>query len=361
MQATRESESIASQYTALVESVALAESEERAIIAGSGQRPAAMLSGLVTNDLAPLDAGRAVYALALTPKARPIADMRIVPADTLWLDTPAACVGQLLEHLAKYVPPRFASFDRSSDVARLSLVGPSAGEAVHLALRALGWARAEEGPASPLEPLEVVRWTDETSGSTVFVVGREKIEGPGQDLYIPRSILPPAQEALEKAVRRAGGTVASAAACDIWRVERGVPAFGLDFGPDNLPQETGLEDRAISYEKGCYTGQEVVARIHYRGHVNRRLCGLSLTSHSTLAEATPAAMPDAAGAPLEFGAGLYRGDRSVGRITTSVRSPRFGPIALGYVRHEIEPGESLSLEPDGNARVRVHALPFTST
>jgi folate-binding protein YgfZ len=350
MHATQEQDSVETQYGALVEHVALLEGGGRSIVVGSGDRPVAMLNGLVTNDLARLESKRAVYALALTPKGRPIAEMRIVPAGALWLDTPAACLDLLLAHLARYVPPRFAKFEHAVDVGRLSLVGPRAGEALDAALDVLGWTCTGGDATTPVEPLEVAALTGMTSGSTAFVVRREAIEGPGFDLYFPLENLPTARKALVAAVRSEGGTVAGHAAYEIWRVERGIPVFGFDFGPDNLPQETGLDERAISYEKGCYTGQEVVARIHYRGHVNRLLRGLSLSSNSLAARAS-----------LEPGASLYRDDRSVGDITTAVHSPRFGAIAIGYVRREIEPSEWLGLEPGEENRVQVHALPFTNT
>jgi folate-binding Fe-S cluster repair protein YgfZ len=99
-----------------------------------------------------------------------------------------------------------------------------------------------------------------------------------------------------------------------------------------------LEADAISYDKGCYLGQEVVARVHFRGHVNRRLCGLAF--------GTDGAVP---------GDALYEGEKEVGRVTSAVRSPEFGPIGLGYVRREIEPPAELSRAGGG---VSVIGLPF---
>jgi folate-binding protein YgfZ len=112
----------------------------------------------------------------------------------------------------------------------------------------------------------------------------------------------------------------------------------------NLAQETGLED-AISYDKGCYLGQEVVARVHFRGHVNRRLMGLRFGRE-----------------PAASGAHLLRGEKRVGEVTSSVDSPAFGPIGLGYVRREIEASTRLRWsEGERDGEVVVQALPFRAT
>ncbi len=124
-----------------------------------------------------------------------------------------------------------------------------------------------------------------------------------------------------------------------------IPRYGVDYDLENLPQETGLTGRMVNFEKGCYTGQEVVARIHYRGHVNRRLVGLS--------------RPDEA--PIATGTELFDGDRRVGGVTSATTSPQFGSIALGMVRREVEPGARLSTSAGGERTVEVHTLPFTHT
>jgi folate-binding protein YgfZ len=126
----------------------------------------------------------------------------------------------------------------------------------------------------------------------------------------------------------------------IWetlRVEAGRPAFGIDMDEDTLPVEAGIHPRAIDYDKGCYTGQEVIVRIRDRGHVNRHLRGLRLGD----------APPSARGA--ELFAPSIRGDAVVGAVTSAVRSPRVGEtIGLGYVRREIEPGQEVRVAgPDG--------------
>ncbi len=115
------------------------------------------------------------------------------------------------------------------------------------------------------------------------------------------------------------------------RVEWGVPRCGIDIDEGNLAQETGLEREAISYEKGCYLGQEVVARIHFRGHVNRCLRKLRFT-RSAAADSQDGELPPT-------GAALHHEEKQVGHVTSAVLSPRLGPIGLGYLRRELTLGE----------------------
>ena len=119
--------------------------------------------------------------------------------------------------------------------------------------------------------------------------------------------------------------------------------YGTDFGPGNLPQETGLTERVVSFDKGCFTGQEVVARIHYRGHVNQRLMGLQAPGSQ----------------PLEPATELFSEGRAVGRITSPVESPRFGPIAIGMIRREVDPGALLEVSQATEPDIKVRNLPFT--
>jgi folate-binding protein YgfZ len=126
------------------------------------------------------------------------------------------------------------------------------------------------------------------------------------------------------------------------RVEAGVTGFGREINGEEFPQEARL-DEAVDYEKGCYLGQETVARIHYRGQVNRLLSGL----RSEML--------------LTAGAKLISSDKAVGQVTSAVVSPRLGPIALGYVRRqESEAGAALEVRADGAdlGTARVVSLPF---
>ena len=124
------------------------------------------------------------------------------------------------------------------------------------------------------------------------------------------------------------------------RIESGRPRLGLDMDGETIPEEAGLNDRAIDFEKGCYVGQETVARLHYRGKPNRHLRGLRLS------------------APAERGETLRLGDREVGRLGSSCVSPTLGPIALAIVRREASPGDTVAVG-DGDATAEVVELPFS--
>ena len=290
-----------------------------------------MLAGLVSNDIASLTPPAAQYAFVLNAKGRPIADPRVILlSDQIVLDIASASVPALFEHLGRFLPPRFAKLTEASELTRLSLLGPGA-EGV------LAGLIPDVKPAG-LPPLGVAVMG---APAPVVVGRREAIEGPGFDLYGDFGQGSLAND-LREAVLQASGSAVSEEAYDIWRVERGIPVYGPDISLENLPQETGQEERAISLTKGCYTGQEVVARIHYRGHVNRVLRGLRCPG------------------PLAAGMELQAAERRAGHVTSAVASPSFGHIALGYVRREIEPGAALAGPAPSESPIQVVELPFVS-
>jgi folate-binding protein YgfZ len=327
------------RHHARVESVGLLDESTRAILEISGDHAVDMLHGLLTNDVKRLSARQGLYAFMLTPKGRPVAEMRLLRLGTaFWMDMPASCLDSGLAHLRKYLPPIYARFD-VTDTCRLGVVGPLAAVAID------SWAGASvtEG----LDPLEFHPF--EVEGREVLVARREVIEGPGFDLYVSAEDREDVRSGLAAAVSELRGGAVGPEAWEILRVERGIPVFGRDFSQEDLAQETGQDSRAISFDKGCYTGQEVVARIHFRGHVNRILRGFRLLDPS----ADPSRAPT-----LTAGRPLFEGDRERGLITSPVHSPRFGHIALGLARTEIEPGRRLSLEPSGPEVVEISELPF---
>ena len=130
----------------------------------------------------------------------------------------------------------------------------------------------------------------------------------------------------------------SEAAAEIIRVERGRPRYGVDLDESVIPQEAGLNERAVNFEKGCYVGQETVARLFYRGKPNRHLRGLRLSE------------------PVESGTVLRLGEREVGKVGSSVVSPTYGPIALAIVRREAAPGDDVAAGEAATATVV--ELPF---
>src|ERR671910_678266 len=146
-------------------------------------------------------------------------------------------------------------------------------------------------------------------------------------------------EPVAAALIAAGAVPAGEDAAEVRRVETGRPRYGIDLDAGVIPQEAGLNERAVSFEKGCYVGQETVARLHFRGKPNRHLRGLRLT------------------APASPGAALRLGEKEVGRVGSAVVSPRFGPIALALVRREASVGDTLAVGEDG-VTAEVIELPF---
>jgi folate-binding protein YgfZ len=144
---------------------------------------------------------------------------------------------------------------------------------------------------------------------------------------------------LRTALESLGALAVSDAVAECLRIEHGRPRYGVDLDDTVIPQEAGLNERAVSFTKGCYVGQETVARLFYRGKPNRHLRGLR------------AATPVAAGDEL-----LY-GERVVGRVTSAVVSPRLGPIALAFVRREAAPGSTVTVG-QGAVAAEVVELPF---
>jgi folate-binding protein YgfZ len=148
-----------------------------------------------------------------------------------------------------------------------------------------------------------------------------------------------ATDAVRSALEAAGAVPVSEEAAEILRVESGRPRYGIDLDDKVIPQEAGLNERAVSFTKGCYVGQETVARLHYRGKPNRHLRVLELS------------------APAETGAELKLGEKVVGRLGSVAISPRFGPIGLALVRREAAPGDDLTVG-DGGMTATVAEPPF---
>jgi folate-binding protein YgfZ len=181
--------------------------------------------------------------------------------------------------------------------------------------------------------------TTSVNSRPVRVVRSPDFGVPGFDLMTEAADA----DAVFDALLHAGALAVGLTAADIARVEAGRPEWGIDMDDATIPQEANLEElHAISYTKGCYTGQEVVARVHFRGHVNRHLRGLM------------------ADQPMPPRASLMSSERAdVGEVRSSVVSPRFGPIALAMVRREVALGDEVMVRTGDHEHVaRVFSLPF---
>ncbi|HEU0014872.1 MAG TPA: aminomethyltransferase family protein [Longimicrobium sp.] len=331
------------EYRAVREGAGIAARDDRARIRLWGRDPVRMVQGLITNDLAKAPAGRAVYAAMLTAKGRMIADLRTVRRETaegpeVLLDLPREGLEATREHLKKFVPPMFARWAEATDaLAELGVYGPRAAEVLGRALGAPPPALDEDDVAEP-----------EFAGTRLVVIGTREAGGePGFDVLVPAEQAEALWTALLDAGGDAGARPVGFGALETLRIEAGRPRYGVDMTEETIPTEAyesaGLLSRAISFTKGCYTGQEVIVRIAHRGHVNRHLRGLLLGDAPTPAPRTPLLH-------VETG-------KEVGWTTSAAESPLLGQtIALGYVRREVEPGSRVRV--GAGAEAEVAQLPF---
>jgi tRNA-modifying protein YgfZ len=307
----------AREYEVLTTGCAVVDRSERGKLALTGSEAKSFLQGQVTQDVEALEPGRGAYAVFLTPKGKMLGDLRVLDAGPeLLLD----CERLALQDLFNLIRRAKIGYDvelhkRTLERGLLSLAGPRA--------RDVAAAFVPRPPAAEHEHLAAagVRWI-------------------ATDLGVDALCEAAQTDALREQLVAAGAQPVSAEAAEIVRVERGRPRFGVDLEPEAvIPQEAGLNDRAVSFTKGCYVGQETVARLFYKGRPNRHLRGLR-----------PAA-------PVPSGSVVRDGERELGRVGSSVISPRLGPIALALVRREAGPGAEVAVGEHG-VRATVVDLPF---
>lgn len=328
---------IAAEYDALRRHAIAIDRSHRGRLVLAGAQAGDMLTGLVTNDALALTPGQGQFAAALTPKGKIVADLRIFrDGDEFLIDCAPRAFEGWLAMVRKYVNPRLApARDASAELRDLGIFGVNARNVVG----AITGANASAlGILPPYAHVAV-----SMDGARVIVARVPDLEVEGFELFAPADVYPVLWE-------RAIAAQAAPAGLDVWeiaRVEAGRPEWGVDIDENTLPQEANLDElHAISYTKGCYVGQETVARVHFRGHVNRCLRGLRT------ADTTPPA-PRA----LLFDAG----GKQVGDVRSAAASPRLGGIAIGMVRREIELGAALVARSDaGETRVDVSHIPFPS-
>ena len=305
------------QYRALREEAGFLPRTRAAVIV-RGPDAAEYLQGQLTNDIEGIEREQGCYAALLDRKGHLAADMRVLRLENgeIWLDLEPGPAPALLKHLRTYSIGRDVEVeDVTERWATTSLIGPRAGELAGF-----------EG----LRPEHAQRFRD-WDGVEVLAVATDV----GLDLIASAR----AASELADRLTAAGAAEVSEAAAEIVRIESGRPRFGLDMGPESMPAEASITDRAVDFEKGCYIGQEPVARLHYRGKPNRTLRGLRLSG------------------PADHGDPLVLGEREVGTIGTAGLSPALGPIALAIVRREAGEGDRLAVG-EGGVTAEVVGLPF---
>jgi folate-binding protein YgfZ len=312
-----------SEYAALRSGALLIDRSNRTRIRFGGARAAELVTVLVTNDVLSLTPGHGQYAAALTPKGKIAADVRIfADQDGLLTDTSERASAGWREIVTKYVNPRVAPYrDVSAETRDIGVFGPRAKKVVAAA------TGADEHALEHLHPYGSL--TIGVDSERMLIVRVNEIESDGYEIFVPSAL----EKSLRDKLLANGAIPGSAQSWDIARIEAGRPEWGIDMNDSTLAQEANLDTLgAISYTKGCYTGQETVARVHFRGHVNRFLRRLHFVSASI--PPTNAELTDDTG-------------NVVGDVRSVAMSPRQGGVALAMVRREVAPGTTLQARWEG--------------
>lgn len=297
----------AAEYAAWRSSAALFDLSHRQVLRVAGNDRVSFLQGMLTNDVQSLGVGEQIYAALLTTKGSMICDVRVLKRESdFLLELEAGLAPKAKATLEKYIISEDVELsDASGDFGLLALAGPQTDALL-----------AQFGK-------DVSILQDDVLGATArrLLIPKDSLGAIAQRLVSP---------SLGSAPRPAGMQT-----YEVVRVQSRIPRYGIDMDEQTIPLEANLQ-RAISYTKGCYVGQEVIARITYRGHVNRLLCGLVLEDHLPQPKTT-----------------LFREGKAVGFVTSAVRSFEQNRVtAMGYVhRDSSEPGTQLNVENDGVARV----------
>jgi glycine cleavage system T protein len=324
----------AAEYAAVRSAAGFIDLSHRGLLQLTGADRVSFLQGMVSNDVKALQPGEGQYATVLNQQGKVLGDTRVLCSEnSLYLDVWEIIKDKIAEHLNRYlVADEVEIADRTDEYGIISLQGPQSEASLRkLVVQAELPARWAEHRMVHIDDAQVCVVRASSTGETGF------------DLIIPRSHLKNIAQRLTEAGKYFSGAWVGEEAHNILRVEAGIPRYGVDFTEDNLLLEVGL-DQAVSFTKGCYLGQEVVERIRSRGHVNKKLVGLTFESRES----------------ANRGDALFA-DKPVGTITSSVLSPALGKsIALGYVHKDYwNPDTLLSVNHEGGSLdAKVTTLPF---
>lgn len=322
--------SVESEYLKITRNAGLLDLGCRGRIAVLGKDREKFLHGQLTNDVLGLKKGQGRYAAIVSAKGKLQSDLFFYKLDEeLLLDFEPGLTARLIERLEKYVIADDVQLvDVAPHYSLFSVQGPNAAELLKKA------APFESIPEKPLTWISI-----SSSEGEIYLMNNPRLNAPGYDLFIPK-----ASEAAF-ADRFDQEQWVGWDAFEIARVESAVPRFGADMDENNLPQEAEIQDRAVSFSKGCYIGQEVIARIRTYGQVAKALRLLRL----------PNQVQKLAGP----GEKLFKQGKEVGHLTSSCLSPKYGSeVALGYVRKETNsPGSLLRLGSAEGPEVQVVGIP----
>ena len=311
------------------EGAAIGSISARGQIAVAGADRATYLQGLLTNDIVALAEGTGCYAAWLSPQGRMLTDMHVLQSSgMILLDVPLPEVNALLARLDQFLFSEDVRIESLAEaMTSVWINGPQAASVIEHVVHGLGglqtWPDYRHG-------------TGTFDGTPVSVARIDQLGVPGYCVFLPR----PAESSFVAAAVAAGARVVAPEALHAARIEAGYPLFGVDMTDDTIPLEAGIEERAISFTKGCFVGQEVVIRVLHRGggRVANNLVGLKLSGAAAA------------------GAKIVSPEREIGVVTSVATSPRFGTIALGYVHRDFTvPGTEVQV---GTHPARVVGLPM---
>jgi folate-binding protein YgfZ len=331
--------SVSAEHASLAKTAAVLDLGFRSRICLVGADRARFLHGQITNEVKALRVGEGCYAALITAKGKLESDLNLYCLkEELLLDFEPGLARAISERLEKYIiADDVQMVDVSNAYGLLSVQGPKAAEVI----LGLGLVSKLSG-----RRFSFVSMTDSNLGE-VYLAKNPRLETEGFDLFVPNPALGAVADKLIAAAKSVGGGPAGWDAFETARIEKAIPRFGVDMDTSNIPLEAGLEERAISFKKGCYIGQEVISRIRTYGQVAKALRSLEIS-------------PELKHLPAK-GDKLFQGEKEVGYLTSATRSlARPGVPALGYVRKEAnQVGTELHLRnAEGDFVVRITGLPF---
>jgi len=316
------------EYDALLTGCGMLAVNNQEKIAVVGDDAAGFLNGIFSNDILSLQAGQGCEAAYLTPKGKMLGIIRILASQNdqtkvFLLDTDSVSLVSLEEIFQQYqVGYKVKVIKQTSKLKSLSLIGPATDTVLRQSL--------DEGTGLP----------------HIAVFSHEIIQINGIETRLVRTrwgleLLFREEDnnkLLDYLTMNIGVVPVQEETWNVLRVERGLPLYGPDLDDTVIPQEAGLNERLVSFTKGCYVGQETIARLYYKGKPNRHFRGLKLSASAS------------------YGDEIYVGDKKVGALTSVVSSPRFGEIALGFIRAEVIGGQEVAVD---GAKATVIELPFS--
>lgn len=298
-----------------------------------GSEAVQFLNGLITNDVKTLEENSWMHAAFPTVQGRLIAEARVLRLrnDSYLFDTEAATRASVLKTLDRFsLAGDFHVKDLTSETTLLSIQGARSSEIMEATL-------SKEAGQTKRGRVAAAEWKNQG----LHVIRATHTAEDGFDIFTSASNA----ASLLDAFLAQGAQAVGADALEILRIEAGIPRFGVDMDETNVVLEA-VSDDAVSFTKGCYVGQEIIARIHWRGHVAKKLAGLSFDDHAEVKSGDPVTTPDG---------------KEIGRITSLTFSPRLNhSIALGYVKYDyLKPGTEVRVSSnEAELTAHVMELPF---